>query len=136
MGSYSLMSKAASNVSADPSQTDATVSSTPRPPGGMCRLGLRPLPPAAVPDSVVQRHQVEPVVGVPMADHHGGQRPGIVQPQLGGDTGADVDQDPLSVALDEVAGRALAGVRPRRAAAEHGQRQRHYMPIAWYPEST
>ena len=38
MGSYSLMSKAASNVSADPSHTEATVSSTPRPPGGRCRL--------------------------------------------------------------------------------------------------
>ena len=88
---------------------------------GQVQAGTRPAPPAAIPDRVVQRHQVKPMVGVKVSDDDCGQRPRVVQSQLRGDPRSAVQQDALGVALDQVPGGPLAGVRPRRAAAEHCQ---------------
>ncbi len=70
---------------------------------------------------VAQRHEIEAVVGVHVADDHRVQLVRrVAAQQLGHDPWAGVEHDSRAAALDQVAGAGLAGVGPGGAPAEDG----------------
>jgi hypothetical protein len=82
-------------------------------------LVLRSRPPGI---DVAQRHEIEHVIRMHVADHHGIKLVGMMAPhELRDHTGPDVDQHARAAGLDEVAGARLARVGRGGGASEHGE---------------
>jgi hypothetical protein len=85
---------------------------------------------------VPQRHEVEEVVGMHVADHHRVELIGMAEAeQLSDDPGACVEEQPCSAGVEQVAGAGLVGIGTGRRTAEHGEAHRSGVPSGGRDES-